>query len=149
MPKSTEVAFRFNMNAIADLEEQYESHMAMKSLMAEKPGTVMRDVLAKHVLKCSPQEAGERMIDAETNHYYAAIEAALALAYGATEEQAGKVAGARLELIEMTDARTIAALENGLLVLHQQSQQAASASHGVNGSKSGSSRAARKPTSGS
>lgn len=127
------MAFRFDLNAIADLEEKYESHAALKERMQEKPGTILRDIIATHVLECAPEVAGRRMIDEELNNYYAGIEAALSLAYGATVEQAGKVAAARLELIAVYDTQTIATLEKAMTLLLGDS-----ASPGANGSGSGS-----------
>lgn len=135
------VWFRFDLNAIAELEEAYGGWEAINEQMEAKPIVVIRDLLARGVLRCSPDEAGKRMLQEETTNYFAAMQAALSLAYGSSEEQAGKVAAVRLALM-----REIG--QQGLQALEQAHARLAATSPGANGSKPGARRGGRSKSSG-
>lgn len=135
------VWFKLDLNAIAELEESYGGWQQINDAMESKPVRVIRDIVARCVLRCSPEEAGERMLPEETTRYFAAMQAALSLAYGAEEEQAGKVIAVRLALMAEIGHQGLAALEAGL-------DRIAGPSPGSNGTRRGAARGGRSRSSG-
>lgn len=138
--ETEDVWFRFDANAIAALEEHFGSESAFNQALDHRPVSALRASIGIGVLGAvspAPQPpsaessatrqamyeqelaqhrddlkaVGERMVPDETNHYWAAIEAAYAIALGSTEEQAGKGIAARLALADAGQKAEMAARE--------------------------------------